>query len=78
MSDAPDRCAVLEDAVFRKSADDDLADEAGIFGQSETDPAVNAVDEFGGHLSASADDAKGSRTPCFSVSFAGSVGHSAG
>ena len=26
MADAPDRCAVLEDAVLRKSADDDLAD----------------------------------------------------
>ncbi len=78
MSNAADRCAVLEDAVLRKSADDDLAAEGGLFGQSETNPAVNAVDEFGGHLSASADDAKESRTPCFSVSFAGSVDHSAG
>jgi len=78
MSDASDRWTVLEDAVLRKSADDDLADAAGIFGQSETCPAVNAVDEFGGHLPASADNSKRSRTPCFSVSFAGSVDHSAG
>ena len=78
MSNASDRCAVLEDAILRKSADDDLAAGAGIFGQSETRSAVNAVNEFGGHLSASADDTKRSRTPCFSVSFARSVDHSAG
>ena len=78
MSDETDRRAVLEDAILRKSADGVRAVAAGLRREPEACAAVNAVDESGSDLSASADDAKGLGTPCFQVFIARSLGDPSG